>query len=179
MTLLRMELDLDNVAKDARLEFAELRRVRERAQAATLRRLQTIARRAVRRTVPIRARSVSRRVRAYVKGGRLWVGADARYAPLASSLRPPRVRLGRRRGNRPRTVTIDGRLIEGGFVPIVGRLRGRSFRRLEGGGIEALRVDVRPEMEAGFRTAASQFRNVYDLEFLAAANRAARNRRAS
>lgn len=178
MTLLRMELDLDDVAKDARLEFADLRRVRDRAQAATLRRLQTIARRAVRRTVPIRARSVSRRVRAYVKGGRLWVGADARYAPLASSLRPPRVRLGRRRGNRPRSVTIDGRLIEDGFVPVVGRLRGRSFRRTATG-IEALRVDVRPEMEAGFRTAVGQFQNTYDLEFLAAANRAARNRRTS
>lgn len=175
MTLLRMDLDLEQIAQDARLSFGELQQARNRARRATLRRLQTVARQHVRRSTPIRGQSINRRIRAYVRQERLWIGADARYAPLASSFRPPRVRLGRRRGNRPRSVTVDGQLVEGAFVPTSGRLAGRSVRRTGSGrGLEPVRVDIRPQMEAGFGAAERQLRPVFDFEFLAAANRIAR-----
>ena len=174
---MRVEIDTSGLSRDLRLIGRELEQAQARAARDTLRRMQTIARREVRREVRIRGQSVSRRIRVYPGPGRFWVGADPRYAPLASSLLPPRVQLraprGRGRGGRARAVILDGRPIEGAFVPRSGRLRGRSVRRTDTG-LERVTVDIRPELRAGFRRAVAQLPDIYDREFTATVNRARR-----
>ena len=174
---LRIEVDTAGLSNDLRLAGADLAKAQERATRDTLRRMQTIARAEVRKEVKIRGQSISRRIRAYSGQGRFWVGADARYAPLASSVGPPRVRLraprGRGRANAARQVILDGTPVEGGFVPRHGRLRGRSFRRTDHG-LERLTVDIRPELERGFRRAVRRLPDVYQGEFLATVNRMSR-----
>ena len=152
--------DLQQLGKDA--EVAQQRAVRD-----TLRRLQTVGRREARRTTELKPASVNRRVRAYVRQGRLWFGA---WSPVATSFTRARVRVGRGRGQQSRPLIVDGRLVPGVFVPQTGRWKGRSLIR-KGGRIEAYRLDYSAEVKRAFDAVVDATEEVFDREFRATLER--------
>lgn len=168
--MITASIDTKEIESDLRLFGKELEQAQKFALRDTLRRLQTVARREAREATGLKASSTNRRVRAYTNQGRVWLGGRP---PLAASVGRPRVAIGRlpRGSSAGRSVTVDGQLVEGGFVPRSGRAAGRSFRKLPNGSLEAIRVDVAPQIQGAFRSVLQQVPEIYEREFRSTVDR--------
>ena len=167
--MVTLEFPAKEIEEDLRLYGKELEVAQKRAIRDSLRRMQTVGRKEARSLTGLRSASANRRIRAFTPQTRFWVGARP---PLVTSFQTAKLKAPPRRlGRVGRAVVLDGRRVEGAFVPQSGRLAGRAFRKQESGKLEAVRLDRSEQMRQAFYFVYSRIPTIYDEQFRATVER--------
>ena len=194
--LQNMTFEGDRAIADLNLTKSELELASKRAQGDALRAMQSLARKELGGASGLKARSVNRRVKRFVRRGRLWIGAGRPY-PLLTSFRDVRIAPAPRRGRGGPGVVIEGerqpgifvRRINGVPVPLrQARLPRINAPMLRAGirredvphravrSAEAVRRPYGPEAEAAFKRVIDATPRIIDKHFRASAERVIRAR---
>ena len=182
--MLNVEVDT-SVIEDLRLTERELKVAQQRAIGGSVRKLRTIGRRSVRRRIGLPARSANRRVLAFPRRGKVWLGAN-RVNPLSlsgSKLGSPwRHRRYRKGSVRWGAVYYRGRRLPGAFAQRdrTYSKRGKYIKnipfRRRGRSLEVVTEDIAGEMQAAYNEVRAAAPQVIDREFRANAERVVRGR---